>query len=109
MEGNTDETASEVTDEEISRIEFGKPVFDSDGNRLGKVRGFDEGGFYVTMREGYEAMSVEHVRSDAEFGEAELMWRCMECGEMGRIEDGLPDECPNCGESREALMYWTED
>uniref|UniRef100_UPI00300EA125 DUF7130 family rubredoxin-like protein n=1 Tax=Halalkalicoccus salilacus TaxID=3117459 RepID=UPI00300EA125 len=51
----------------------------------------------------------ERVRSDAEFGEAELMWRCMECGEMGRIEDGLPDECPNCGDSREALMYWTED
>ncbi|WP_336345152.1 DUF7130 family rubredoxin-like protein [Halalkalicoccus ordinarius] len=101
--------ASEVTDEEITRIGFGKPVFDSDGTRLGKVRGFDPGGFYVTMRDGYEAMSVEHARSNGEFGEAELMWRCMECGEMGRIEDGLPERCPNCSESREALMYWTED
>lgn len=26
-----------------------------------------------------------------------------------RIEDGLPEECPNCGEPKEALMYWTED
>lgn len=54
-------------------------------------------------------MSVEHARSNGEFGLAELMWRCMECGEMGRIEDGLPEKCPNCSESREALMYWTED
>lgn len=106
---NSGEPTEEVDEEELSRIGFGQPVFDGEGNRLGKVRGVDEGGFYVTMREGYEAMSVEHVRSDAEFGEAELMWRCMECGEMGRIEDGLPDDCPNCGESREGLMYWTED
>lgn len=27
----------------------------------------------MTMREGYEAMSVEHARSGKEFGEAELM------------------------------------
>ena len=106
---NSGETPEGITEEEITRIDFGKPIFDGEGNRLGKVRGFDEGGFYVTMREGYEAMSVEHARSGGEFGEAELMWRCMECGEMGRIEDGLPDTCPSCGESKESLMYWTED
>jgi rubrerythrin len=108
MTTRMDEPTSDGS-EETTRIGFGKPVFDGEGNRLGKVRGFDHGGFYVTMREGYESMSVEHVRSDGEFGEAELMWRCMECGEMGRIEDGLPEACPNCDEPRESLMYWTED
>ncbi|WP_122089831.1 DUF7130 family rubredoxin-like protein [Halalkalicoccus subterraneus] len=103
------ETPDEVDEEELTRIGLGQPVFDGDGNRLGTVRGFDSAGFYTTMREGYEAMSAEHARSGGEFGEAELMWRCMECGEMGRIDEGLPEECPNCGESRESLMYWTED
>jgi rubrerythrin len=109
MVGNTGETPDDVDEEEIERLDLGEPVFDGEGNRLGKVRGFDDAGFYVTMREGYESMSVEHARSGKEFGEAHLMWRCMECGEMGRIEDGLPDECPNCGEPKEGLMYWTED
>jgi rubrerythrin len=109
MAGNTGETPDDVDDEEIERLTLGEPVFDRDGNRVGTIRGFDPAGFYATMREGYEAMSIEHARSDGEFGEAELMWRCMDCGEMGRIEDGLPDECPNCSEPRESLMYWTED
>ena len=109
MVGDSGETPDDVSDDEIERLDMGGPVFDEDGNRLGKIRGFDNAGFYVTMREGYEAMSVEHARSGAEFGEANLMWRCMECGEMGRIDEGLPEECPNCGESKEALMYWTED
>jgi rubrerythrin len=109
MAGNTGESPDDVDEEEIERLTLGEPVFDRDGNRLGTIRGFDTAGFYATMREGYEAMSIEHARSGGEFGEAELMWRCMECGEMGRIEDGLPDECPNCREPRESLMYWTED
>ncbi|WP_254532231.1 anaerobic ribonucleoside-triphosphate reductase [Natrinema gelatinilyticum] len=95
--------------EELLDIDFGETVYDANGNELGQVRGFDRGGFFVTTREGIEAMSVEHARAGHEFGEAELMWRCMECGEMGEIDDGLPDECPNCGRSKENLMYWTED
>lgn len=95
--------------EELLDIDFGETVYDANGNELGQVRGFDRGGFFVTTREGVEAMSVEHARAGHEFGEAELMWRCMECGEMGEIDDGLPDECPNCGRSKENLMYWTED
>ncbi|KYH23893.1 hypothetical protein HAPAU_39720 [Halalkalicoccus paucihalophilus] len=109
MAENSGETPDEVPSEEIERLNMGEPVFNEGGDKLGEIRGFDNAGFYVTMREGYEAMSVEHARSGKEFGEAELMWRCIDCGEMGRIEDGLPDECPNCGESKEALMYWTED
>ncbi|ELY78920.1 hypothetical protein [Natrinema pallidum] len=110
---NTGETpATEGDDaavEEIENLNFGQSVYDEDGNRLGRIRGFERSGFFVTTREGAEAMSVEHARSGHEFGEAHLMWRCMECGEMGEIDDGLPDECPNCNTEREDLMYWTED
>ena len=107
--GNTGEKPDDIDETDINRTNLGDEIFDGDGNYLGKIRGVDTAGFYVTMREGYEAMSVGHARSGKEFGEAELMWRCMECGETGRIEDGLPETCPNCGESRESLMYWTED
>ncbi|WP_226482267.1 anaerobic ribonucleoside-triphosphate reductase [Natrinema amylolyticum] len=95
--------------EEVEKLNFGQTVYDEDGNQLGRIRGFEQSGFFVTTRDGAEAMSVEHARSGHEFGEAELMWRCMECGEMGEIDDGLPDECPNCNTEREDLMYWTED
>jgi rubrerythrin len=38
------------------------------------------------------------------------MWRCWECGEMGRIEGAdLPSACPDCGAPREELYYWAED
>ncbi|RBI63174.1 hypothetical protein DMJ13_01080 [halophilic archaeon] len=96
-------------DVDVDEIGLGDVVYDSNRNVLGEVRGFDSSGFYVTMRDGYEAMSVEHSRSGHEFGEAELMWRCSECGEMGEIEDGMPDECPNCGTPKEDIYYWTED
>lgn len=81
---------------------MGEPVFNEEGDKLGEIRGFDDAGFYVTMRESYEAMSVEHTRSGKAFGEATLMCRYMDCGEMGRIENGLPEECPNCDEPKEA-------
>jgi rubrerythrin len=84
-------------------------VYTEDGRELGRIRGFDDDGFFVTTREGIEAMSVEHERSGHEFGEAELMWRCTQCGEMGTLEGDLPSECPNCGVPKEDLMYWTED
>ncbi|WP_433629045.1 DUF7130 family rubredoxin-like protein [Halomicrococcus sp. NG-SE-24] len=96
-------------DVDVDEIGLGDVVYDSNRNVLGEVRGFDSSGFYVTMRDGYEAMSVEHARSGHEFGEAELMWRCSECGEMGEIDEGMPDECPNCGTPKEDIYYWTED
>ncbi|ELY64656.1 DUF7130 family rubredoxin-like protein [Natronococcus jeotgali] len=109
----TGETPASEGDEEaiedVHEVNLGQQVYDEDGNELGRVRGFEQSGFFVTTREGAEAMSVEHARSGQAFGEAELMWRCMDCGEMGEIDDGLPDECPNCGTGREDLMYWTED
>ncbi|MHB9286990.1 rubredoxin-like domain-containing protein [Halobacteriales archaeon Cl-PHB] len=100
---------SDQDDADRVQLDFGETVFDEEGNRLGTIRGFDEDGFFVTTEEGIEALSVEHVRSGHEFGEAELMWRCLNCGEMGELDDDLPDTCPNCGAAKEELYYWTED
>jgi len=105
----TGEQSDDVDEEELQKLDLGMGVFDEEGDRLGEIRGFDKSGFYVTMREGYEALSVEHVRSGQSFGEAELMWRCTNCGEMGEIDDGFPDECPNCAAPKEEIYYWTED
>jgi len=99
----------EQTDSLPDPVEPGQAVYDDDGTPLGTIRGFDSDGFYVTTQEGIEALSSEHVSAGHEFGEAELAWRCDECGEMGGIKDGLPDSCPDCGAPKEALFYWTED
>ena len=104
-----DEEGEQGASERAASITFGEPVYNDSGEVLGTIRGVEEGGFFVTTREGVEALSVEHARSGHDFGEAELMWRCTECGEMGEIDEGLPDTCPNCGAEKEALMYWTED
>lgn len=103
------EEGEEEATEKVERLDLGLTVYDESGNELGQIRGFDAAGFFVSTREGVEGMSVEHARSGHDFGEAELMWRCTECGEMGSIDDGIPETCPNCGEPKEALMYWTED
>ncbi|MFB6135984.1 MAG: rubredoxin-like domain-containing protein [Halobacteriaceae archaeon] len=89
-------------------VGVGATVYDGEGNALGTVRGFDEDGFFVTIREGVASMSIEHERSGHEFGEAELMWRCSDCGALGDLEE-LPDECPNCGAPAEHIYWWTED
>ncbi|AEH36135.1 DUF7130 family rubredoxin-like protein [Halopiger xanaduensis] len=94
---------------ERSQLTFGATVYTEDGTKIGQIRGIDEDGLYISLRDGIQGLSVEHVRSGQQFGEAELMWRCWECGEMGRLEDDVPDECPNCGAEREELYYWTED
>ncbi|WP_266079593.1 DUF7130 family rubredoxin-like protein [Haladaptatus caseinilyticus] len=107
MVSDSGERPDEETD--VEKIELGQKVHDEDGNKLGTIRGFDESGFYVTMREGYEALSIGHARAGHEFGEAELMWRCSNCGEMGDLDGGLPDNCPNCDVPKEDIYYWTED
>jgi rubrerythrin len=90
-----------------TRVSFGTRVYHEDGSELGRVRAFDEHGFYVTLEEGIEALSSEHVTAGNP-GEATLMWRCWECGEMGQISD-IPDECPSCGAQKEDIYYWQED
>ncbi|MFB6150436.1 MAG: rubredoxin-like domain-containing protein [Haloarculaceae archaeon] len=92
---------------EVIDVGLGQAVYDDEGNQLGTVRGFDEHGFYVTTDEGIEALSAEHVNTGVA-GEAELMWRCWSCGEMGDI-DAVPDGCPSCGAPREDIYYWIDD
>ena len=94
--------------ESHTTVDVGTPVFDEDGVELGTVRGIVDDGFLVSTREGIEALSVAHEHSPPEVGEAELLWRCDACGEMGDIAD-LPDACPNCGASREQLYYYVDD
>ncbi|AZH24100.1 DUF7130 family rubredoxin-like protein [Haloplanus aerogenes] len=93
---------------EETRLTIGQTVYDADGTALGTIRGFDEDGVFVTTREGIEALSIEHERAGHEFGGAELIWRCSQCGAVGELGD-LPDACPDCDAPREDLYYWTED
>ena len=89
-------------------VTIGTDVYDDEGTKLGSVRGLTDDGFAVTTREGIEALSIEHDRAGHEFGEAELLWRCADCGELGDIDD-IPEGCPSCGADRTALYYWIED
>lgn len=90
------------------RVDIGEVVFDADGNEIGTIRGVSEDGVFVTTRTGVAAMSVEHERAGHEFGEAELLWRCVECGALGAIDE-MPTDCPECGASKEYLSYLIED
>jgi len=88
-------------------IEPGEEVYDESGRLLGFVSGFTEGGFETETI----GAATDHgeERPGQEFGEGYLMWRCIECGEMDQIEDGLPESCPNCGAEREAITEVVED
>ena len=98
-----DEQAS-VHDESI---EMGEIVYDSDRRAVGRVSGLTDDGF--------EAEMVDHGGSELEelpgqeFGEGYLMWKCIECGEMDELEDGMPDSCPSCGAPQEAISAVEED
>jgi hypothetical protein len=96
-------------DDPVERLSPGQVLYTEDGNAVGTIRGIEEGGVFLSTREGVEALSVEHARSGHSFGAGELMWRCTTCGEMGEIDEGIPEECPNCGAPKEEIMYWTED
>lgn len=99
----------EEASDQAESLALGEDLYNEDGVHVGQVRGYEKGGVFVSTREGVEARSVEHVRSGHDFGEAHLMWRCMNCGEMGQIDEGLPETCPNCGVEKEQIMWWTED
>lgn len=95
-------------DTEAVTVDIGQSIFDESGNELGHVRGITEGGFVVSTGEGIEALSIAHERAGHEVAEAELMWRCGTCGEMGDIED-LPESCPACGAPPEEIYYYVDD
>ena len=54
-------------------------------------------------------MTVRNRRlADGYLGEAYLVWRCLNCGETGSLEE-FPTYCPDCRAGRESLTYWVED
>jgi hypothetical protein len=104
----SEETSTATADtESVVDVEIGTTVYDADGTELGTVRGLDDVGFYVRSVEGTGKVGLGEARDV--FGKAYVMWRCWECGEMGRIEGDLPASCPACGAAREELYYWAED
>ncbi|AWB28333.1 DUF7130 family rubredoxin-like protein [Halococcoides cellulosivorans] len=85
-------------------IEPGERIYDGDGRLLGHVSGPTEDGFEIAPIDD----DAEELPGQ-EFGEGYLMWRCSECGEMGDIDDGMPDQCPVCDAPREAIEKVRED
>lgn len=98
----------EQADNASDRVALGTTVFDEDGEKLGTVQGMDEHGFYVTNEEGIEGMSSKH-RKTGTAGEAELTWRCSECGTIGKIDEMPEEGCPDCSAPREAIYYHLQD
>jgi rubrerythrin len=88
-------------------VQPGESVYNKKGQFLGQVINFTEDGFEAEMV-GTDKSDPEIV-PDRSYGEGYLMWRCGECGEMGELEDGLPESCPECGAPREALSEVIED
>ncbi|MES3517493.1 MAG: hypothetical protein PPP58_07500 [Natronomonas sp.] len=93
-----------MSGEHRRQVQFGDSIYDEDGNELGRVRAYDESGFYVSSAEGVSTMN----QAQSKTGEKTLMWRCWDCGEMGQISD-MPETCPSCGAGSEEIYYWQED
>jgi len=89
-------------------VKPGQRIYDDEGNELGIVRGFTEEGFQVSVGDTVDRSDHE-VDPGQEFGEGYPMWRCSVCGEMGDLEGGDPETCPNCGTGAEDLYAWLED
>ena len=108
--------------EETASIESGDTVYDEDGRVLGLVTEFTDEGFAVevisagpnvTESDGSSGDTVDDEDTEdipgKDFGEGYLMWRCEDCGEMGELEDNIPEECPNCGAPKEHIHMAQED
>ncbi len=52
-------------------------------------------------------VAVRNKRLAEGFGEAFLVWRCLDCGALGSL-DAFPARC-SCGARREDLAYVVED
>lgn len=103
------------------KVEQGDPVYYDNGTEVGTVSGFTEDGIEVTIPaispSEEQVRATESAGDRAErglnpgqgVGEGYLMWRCTECGEMGDLEGGLPERCPNCGAVKRAIYRARED
>jgi rubrerythrin len=90
-----------------SSIAPGDEVYDESGRLLGRVSALTDDGFETELVAA--GGSHEEEIPGQEFGEGYLMWRCTECGEMGELDNGLPESCPDCGAPREAITQIIED
>ncbi|WP_418279812.1 DUF7130 family rubredoxin-like protein [Halorubrum sp. DTA98] len=103
----SDDAGSDPDDKAIAP---GETVYDEDGRALGQVSGYTADGFEVaTTESGSTGGDDAETIPGQEFGEGYLMWRCSECGEMGDLEDGIPESCPACGAPEEAIAAVKED
>ncbi|WP_435098127.1 DUF7130 family rubredoxin-like protein [Halorubrum sp. N11] len=88
----------------------GESVYDEDGQVLGQVSKYTGDGFEVaTTESGSTGGDDAETIPGQEFGEGYLMWRCSECGEMGDLEGGMPESCPECGAPEEEIVAVEED
>ncbi|MDH5020069.1 DUF7130 family rubredoxin-like protein [Halobacterium rubrum] len=101
-------------------IESGDTVHDHEGRVLGIVDEVTDDGFEVAVIEvdGHAADASRDPDRDSadtedvpgkDFGEGYLMWRCEDCGEMGPLEGGFPETCPDCGAPKEHIHVAQED
>jgi rubrerythrin len=95
-------------------VQRNEEIYNDDGVLVGVVGDATEEGFTVetvasaTVEHGDDARSEEEEPGQ-EFGEGYIMWRCTECGEMGELDEGFPETCPNCGAPKEAITKDRED
>lgn len=88
-------------------IEPGELVYDSDHQIVGRVSGVTDDSFEAEVIDPSEH-EMEELPGQ-EFGEGYLMWRCIDCGEMDELSEGVPESCPNCSAPPEAIAVVEED
>ena len=94
-------------EERPRRVRIGEPVYDSEGTQVGRVQRITPNGVVISGRNLPLASPFEATQHLD--GTMHLMWRCNQCGEVGKLTGALPELCPNCQAQRQDLYYWTED
>ncbi|MFC6757119.1 MULTISPECIES: DUF7130 family rubredoxin-like protein [Haloarcula] len=95
-------------------VQRNEEIFNDDGTLVGIVGDATAAGFTVETVASVTVAHGDAARHDdedpgQEFGEGYIMWRCTECGELGELDEGFPETCPNCGAPREAITKDRED
>lgn len=86
--------------------EPGEAVYDGDGELVGHIERTDTDVIHVVPADHVaDSTPSEAARG---YGEADLVWQCGQCGEIGAIET-MPDRCPSCQAPREEIYYLTQD
>lgn len=85
----------------------GQAVYDANGYEIGTIQGITDVGVEVNTHDEIDTLSLERSPGKS-WGEGYLVWRCLNCGEVGDVEE-LPERCPNCDSPREELYAYLED